>query len=117
MTPGLHDRPSSLGWLLVCDESTTTCWSACSILETRRGVSVSTLLFVFGPVHATYLYTLASQGYVSAALQLLSMFFGVGLLFAWIRIRTRNIVIPACWTSRFPYKVAETLWRRLDLEY
>lgn len=61
----------------------------------RLGVSVSTLLFVFGPVHATYLYTFASQGYVSEAFQLLSIFFGVGLLFAWMRIRTRSILIPA----------------------
>jgi membrane protease YdiL (CAAX protease family) len=61
----------------------------------KWAVAISTLCFVFGSIHSPRIYAYFTNGYVSEALLLLFVFILTGLFFAWLRIRTKNIMIPA----------------------
>jgi membrane protease YdiL (CAAX protease family) len=66
-----------------------------SIRSRRIAVAGSTLLFVLGPLHGPRMYAYAMGGFVTEAVALLAVFTAVGLLFAWIRIRTGHVLVPA----------------------
>lgn len=61
----------------------------------RTATVLSTLCFAFGSIHSPRMYAYYTSGYVSEALTLLTLFLTVGFFFAWVRIRTGNIIIPA----------------------
>jgi membrane protease YdiL (CAAX protease family) len=61
----------------------------------KWAVIISTLCFVFGSIHSPRMYAYFINGYVSEALLLLFVFILTGLIFAWLRVRTKNIMIPA----------------------
>jgi membrane protease YdiL (CAAX protease family) len=66
-----------------------------SLWSRRVAVAGSTVLFVVGPLHGPRMYAYAMAGFTSEAAALLGVFTAVGLLFAWIRIRTDHILVPA----------------------
>ena len=60
----------------------------------KWAVIISTLCFAFGSIHSPRMYAYFINGYVSEALLLLCIFILTGLFFAWLRLRTKNIIIP-----------------------
>lgn len=68
-------------------------------LEKRYGTStavvLSTLCFVLGAIHSVRWYAYLNNGHVVVGLVLITIFALSGLFFAWIRIRTKTIIIPA----------------------
>jgi membrane protease YdiL (CAAX protease family) len=61
----------------------------------KWAVLISTLCFAFGAIHSPRMYAYFINGYISEALLLLFVFIITGLFFAWLRVRTKNIMIPA----------------------
>lgn len=61
----------------------------------KWAVIISTLCFVFGSIHSPRMYAYFINGYIYEALLLLFIFILTGLFFAWLRVRTKNIMIPA----------------------
>ncbi len=62
---------------------------------TKWAAIISTLCFVFGLIHSARLYSYFSKGYIFEPLLLASIFLLAGLFFLWVRIKTKNIIIPA----------------------
>ena len=61
----------------------------------KWAIIISTLCFVFGSIHSSRMYAYFINGYISEALLLLVVFILTGLFFVWLRVRTKNIMIPA----------------------
>jgi len=62
---------------------------------TKAAIIISTLCFVFGSVHSARMYTYFINGYIIETFLLLAIFALSGLFFVWLRIKTKNIIIPA----------------------
>jgi membrane protease YdiL (CAAX protease family) len=86
-----------------------------SLWSRRFAVVGSTALFVVGPLHGPRMYAYAIAGFTAEAAALFGVFTGVGLLFAWVRIRTDHVLVPALlhgfgnavtWGTVFVVKVA-----------
>jgi len=61
----------------------------------KWAVIISTLLFALGSIHSVRLYAYFTNDYIFETLLLLGIFILAGLFFAWVRVRTENIIIPA----------------------
>jgi len=61
----------------------------------KWAIVISTLCFVLGSIHSHRLYTYFINDFVFETLLLLGIFILAGLFFVWVRIKTKNIIIPS----------------------
>lgn len=61
----------------------------------KWAIIISTLCFTLGSIHSVRLYSYFTNDYVFETLLLLIIFILTGLFFAWVRIKTNNIIIPS----------------------
>lgn len=61
----------------------------------KWAIVISTLCFALGSIHSVRLYTYFANDYIFESLLLLCIFILAGFFFVWVRIETKNILIPS----------------------
>lgn len=61
----------------------------------KWAIVISTLCFALGSIHSVRVYTYFANDYIFESLLLLGIFILAGFFFVWVRIETKNILIPS----------------------
>ncbi len=69
--------------------------SLTSLCSTKIAALITTLLFIFAPLHSVRLWDLFVQGEHNVVLLLVLIYAAAGMFFQWLRDKSQSLIVPA----------------------